>query len=60
MHIFERIAKVLAEHNKIKNDSVNTLCKAFMYVKVNEFIQLGLLHRESEERQNRPQEPAYV
>jgi hypothetical protein len=53
----ERIAAVLAEKGKIKNDSVNTLVKAFMYVKVNEFIQLGLLQKEAERREEtRPQE----
>jgi hypothetical protein len=47
----EEIAGFLASKGKIKNDSVNTLCKAFMYVKANEFKQIQLMQEEIESRE---------
>jgi uncharacterized protein Yka (UPF0111/DUF47 family) len=47
----ERIARTLAENGKIRNESVNTLCKAFMYVKANEFKQIELMQEEIDARE---------
>ncbi len=48
---FERIAGILAENGKIRNNGVATLVKALVFVKVNEFIQIELMQKDIDERE---------
>ena len=49
----KRIAGLLAENGKIRNNSVGTLAKALVFVKINEFIQIELMQKEVTEREGR-------
>lgn len=41
----------MAENGKIRNNSVGTLAKALVFVKINEFIQIELMQKEVNERE---------
>jgi hypothetical protein len=47
----ERIAGILAQNGKSCNDGVGTLAKALVFVKVNEFIQIELMQKDIDARE---------
>ena len=46
----ERIAQLASSHGKIRNDSVATLAKACLFVRINEWKQIEALQKVIEER----------
>lgn len=47
----ERIAGILSQNKQIRNDSVGAMAKALVFVKVNEFIQIELMQKDIDERE---------
>ena len=53
---FERIAGILKQEGKIRNDTVGSLARALCFVKINEFIQIEMLQKLAEENEKKLQE----
>jgi hypothetical protein len=47
----ERIAGILSDNKQIRNNRVGSLARAFLFVKVNEFLQVGQTQKTLDERE---------